>query len=68
MSRAGGLQIQFVDSMRPCPLCGGPVEDREMSVPAQGATAPVRWVLAGRRCLAGCSLVGEEAAFRGPAR
>jgi hypothetical protein len=46
-----------------CPNCGAGIENREMGLyPLQ--RQPIRWVLAGRRCLGGCIWIGDE--FRAP--
>lgn len=57
---AAGLKIRFVDSGWSCPTCGAVVESREMSLPVQGASRAPVWILASRRCTAGCSLIGER--------
>lgn len=60
MTEAGRLVTRIVTSEVRCPTCGAVTENREMSLPVQGARTSVRWVLASRRCTAGCSLLGEE--------
>ena len=60
MTEAGRLVTRIVTSEVLCPTCGAAMENREMSLPVQGARTSVRWVLASRRCTDGCSLLGEE--------
>jgi hypothetical protein len=60
MTKAGILVTRLVTSEVRCPMCGADVENREMSLPVQGARTSVRWILASRRCTAGCSLLGEQ--------
>lgn len=59
MSEADGLQMRSVTSQFPCPKCGSEITNREMSLPGHDAAEP-RWVLASRRCLSGCSLIGVQ--------
>ena len=61
---AGQLVMRIVASEFRCPSCGAEMENREMSLPVQGARTSVRWVLASRRCTAGCSLLGEQFATK----
>jgi hypothetical protein len=60
MSDTAKLVVRCVVSEFRCPKCGAPVENREMSLPVRGDPDAVRWVLASRKCTAGCSLLGEQ--------